>query len=44
MIININMIKKNNLTKFKEEFNKLWIHGLLHLLGFNHKKIKILIL
>ncbi len=41
MIININMIKKkNNLTKFKEEFNKLWIHGLLHLLGFNHKKNK----
>ncbi len=38
IIINLNQIKKNdNKIKFKEEFNKLWIHGLLHLLGYDHK-------
>tara|TARA_B100001564_G_scaffold177657_1_gene149354 strand:- start:3437 stop:3901 length:465 start_codon:yes stop_codon:yes gene_type:complete len=37
IIINLNQIKdKNNKLKFKEEFNKLWIHGLLHLLGYDH--------
>ena len=25
---------KNSLTKFKSEFNKLWIHGLVHLFGY----------
>ena len=30
----INKIKKN----FKKEFNKLWIHGFLHLLGYKHFK------
>ncbi len=30
----INKSKKN----FKKEFNKLWIHGFLHLLGYSHKK------
>ncbi len=41
IIININKIKnkKNNL-QFQKEFNKLWIHGLAHLLGYKHKKIK----
>ena len=29
----IDKVKKN----FKEEFNKLWIHGFLHLLGYKHK-------
>ena len=29
--------KRNN---FLLEFDKVWIHGLLHLLGFNHKKNK----
>ena len=30
----INRVKKN----FKKEFNKLWIHGFLHLLGYKHFK------
>ena len=25
-------------TNFELEFDKLWIHGYLHLLGYNHKK------
>ena len=38
IIINLSQVKKkNNKSKFKEELNKLWIHGLLHLLGFDHK-------
>ena len=37
IIINLNKIKKNNFIK---NFDKLWIHGLLHLLGYTHKKDK----
>ena len=38
IIINLNQVKnKNDKTKFNEGFNKLWIHGLLHLLGYDHK-------
>ena len=39
VIINLNKINtKNNLIIFKLEFDKLWIHGLLHLFGHDHKK------
>ena len=27
-------------TNFYLEFDKMWIHGYLHLLGYNHKKIR----
>ena len=38
IIINLSQVKKkNNKDKVKEELNKLWIHGLLHLLGYDHK-------
>ena len=41
VIINLSKIKdKNNLSNFILELNKLWIHGLTHLLGFDHKKNK----
>ena len=41
IIINFNKIQnKNNFTNFKLEFNKLWIHGFVHLFGYDHKKIK----
>ena len=41
IIINLNKIEnKNNKTNFRLEFNKLWIHGLVHLLGYDHKKNK----
>ena len=33
VILNFYKIKKNN---FEEEFNKLWIHGFLHLIGHKH--------
>ncbi len=41
IIINLNKIKnRHDKKKFKIEFNKLWIHGLAHLLGHDHKKNK----
>ena len=41
MIINLNKIKNKKILKnFKIEFDRLWIHGLLHLLGHDHKKDK----
>ena len=41
IIINLNKIKnRHNKKKFKIEFNKLWIHGLVHLFGHDHKKNK----
>ena len=27
-------------TNFNIEFDKMWIHGLLHLLGYNHLKLR----
>ena len=39
IIINLNKIKnKNNKVKFQEKLNKLWVHGLVHLFGHQHKK------
>ena len=32
--------KRSNISNFKYEFDKMWIHGLLHLLGYDHKKDK----
>ncbi len=41
IIVNLNKVKnKNNKKKFKLEFNKTWIHGLVHLFGYNHKRDK----
>ena len=41
IVININKIKsKQNKDFFKIEFNKLWIHGLVHLFGYDHKRNK----
>ena len=41
IIINLNKVSsKENLKNFKLEFNKLWIHGLVHLFGYDHKKEK----
>ena len=38
IILNLNKIKnKKNKIKFKNELNKLWIHGLVHLFGHQHK-------
>ena len=37
IILNIYKIKKKN---FLDEFDKLWIHGLLHLVGYKHYRDK----
>jgi len=39
IIINLYKIDKRK-NKFKKEFNKLWVHGLVHLLGHKHYKDK----
>ena len=41
IIINLNKINYNRDKKnFKSEFNKLWVHGLVHLFGYDHKNDK----
>ena len=41
IIINYRKIKnKKNRIVFEKQLNKLWIHGLVHLFGFRHKKNK----
>ena len=41
IIINLNKIKNKKVLKnFKIEFDRLWIHGLLHLFGYDHIKEK----
>ena len=39
IIINLYKIDKRK-NKFRKEFNKLWVHGFVHLLGHKHYKIK----
>ena len=41
IIVNLQKVKKkNDKNEFKFEFNKLWIHGLVHLFGHDHKMDK----
>ena len=32
--------KRSTKSNFFFEFDKMWIHGYLHLLGYDHKKLK----
>jgi len=32
--------KRSKLTNFNIEFDKMWLHGYLHLIGYDHKKFK----
>ena len=32
--------KRSRKTNFNYEFDRMWVHGYLHLLGFDHKNIK----
>jgi len=41
IIINLNKVNSKNVIKnFKLEFDKLWVHGLIHLFGHDHKREK----
>ena len=41
IIVNLNKIKnKKNIIKFESEFNRLWVHGFVHLFGHDHKREK----
>ncbi len=41
IIINLNSIKNRDILRnFKIEFDHLWIHGLVHLFGHDHKREK----
>jgi probable rRNA maturation factor len=41
IIINFNKVtNKKNLKDFKSQFDKLWVHGLVHLFGYDHKNQK----
>ena len=39
IIINVRKINLSSIL-FKKKFDILWIHGLLHLFGYNHKSEK----
>ena len=32
--------RRSKTSNFDLEFDKMWIHGYLHLLGYNHKKVR----
>jgi len=32
--------KRSKKSNFYKEFDKMWIHGYLHLIGYDHKKLK----
>ena len=32
--------KRSKLTNFFLEFDKMWVHGYFHLIGYDHKKLK----
>ena len=38
MVINLSKIETKTSKIFKNHFNVLWVHGLLHLFGYDHKK------
>jgi len=41
MAISYEIVNKRSFkSNFFLEFDKMWIHGYLHLLGYNHKKLK----
>ena len=38
IIINCNKMNTSSEKSFKRHFDRLWIHGLIHLFGYDHKK------
>ena len=32
--------KRSKRSNFNYEFDKMWVHGYLHLLGYDHKKLR----
>ncbi len=40
IIVNFDEVKNKNLKSFKSKFDQLWVHGLVHLFGYDHKKEK----
>ena len=40
IIINYKKINSSSKILFKKQLDKLWIHGLVHLFGYDHKKDK----
>tara|TARA_B100000029_G_scaffold231879_1_gene229231 strand:+ start:213 stop:659 length:447 start_codon:yes stop_codon:yes gene_type:complete len=39
--INFNIINKRSIkSNFIKEFDKMWVHGYCHLIGYDHKKLK----